>query len=130
MAMVKILDSPPWWGYSKEHGWVVLDRTIPANKSGLSADFLFFRCSDSVTFIDKRSRWAAPHYIYASIYIGSLPLSESEAAAAEYQRFKTRWTEFQAEIGNQCQERETAHRQTEHERILREGNKKVVKVRR
>jgi len=128
--MAKTFDSPPWWGYSKEHGWVVLDRTIPANKSGLIADFLFCRCSDSLTFIDKRSRWVAPHYVYASIYLGSLAPPESEAAAEEFKRLKERWPAFQAEIDRQYKEREAERLHREHERVLSEGAKRVVKVRR
>ena len=128
--MPKIVDSPPWWGYSKEHGWVVLDRTIPANKSGLIADFFFCRCSDSVTFLDKRSKWVAPHYIYASIYISSLASPESEAAAEEYKLLKSRWTEFQTVIINQYRDREAERLQSEHQRVLLEGNKRIVKVRR
>jgi hypothetical protein len=127
--MAKTFDSPPWWGYSKEHGWVVLDRTIPANISGLVADFFFCRCSDAVAFVDKRSRWVAPHYIYASIYISSLPPEESEAALAEYKQFKDRWPEFQAEIGRQYQEREAEQLQLAQERVLAQGPKRVVKVR-
>jgi len=127
--MAKTFDSPPWWGYSKEHGWVVLDRTVPANKSGLIADFFFCRCRDSVTFIDKRSRWVAPHYIYASIYIGSLAPPESETAAEEYKQFKARWPEFQSEIDRQYKEREAERLQVEQERVLAEGPKRVVKAR-
>jgi hypothetical protein len=128
--MAKLLDDPPWWGYSKLHGWVVLDRTIPANKSGLIMDFLFCRCHDSVTFIDKRSNWAAPRYIYASTYISSLPPVESEAATVEFNRIKALWPEFQAEINKQYQAREDERLQNERERVLKEGAKRVVKVRR
>ena len=128
--MAKILDAPPWWGYSKQHGWVVLDRTLPSNKSGLIADFFFCRCSDSSTFVDKRSKWLAPHYIYASVYISSLDAHESEVAAADYQLLKARWPEFQAEIIKQYREMEGEQMQREHERVLLEGNKRIVKVRR
>ncbi len=128
--MAKVLDAPPWWGYSKEHGWVVLDRTLPSNKSGLVADFFFCQCSDSTTFIDKRSKWVAPHYIYASIYISSLPPSESEVASADYQGFKARWPEFQAAIIKDYGQRESERLQQEHDRVALEGNRKVVKVRR
>jgi hypothetical protein len=128
--MAKILDAPPWWGYSKEHGWVVLDRTLPSNKSGLVADFFFCRCSDGSTFIDKRCKWVAPHYIYASIYISSLETAESEAATADYQSFKARWPEFQAAIIKQYEEREDQLLQKEHARVAVEGNRRIVKVRR
>ena len=128
--MPKVLDSPPWWGYSKDHGWVVLDRTLPSNKSGLVADFFFCRCSDSSTYLDKRSKWQAPHYVYASIYISSLEPSESEAAALDYQLLKARWPEFQAEIIKQYRELEGVRLQKEHERVAVEGNRRIVKVRR
>jgi hypothetical protein len=112
--MAKVLDAPPWWGYSKQHGWVVLDRTLPSNKSGLVADFFFLRCSDCTTFVDKRSKWLAPHYIYASVYISSLEPAESEVAAADYQMLKARWPEFQAEIIKQYGEMEGEQMQKEH----------------
>ena len=128
--MAKLLDAPPWWGYSKEHGWVVLDRTLPSNKSGLVADFFFCQCSDCTTFVDKRSKWVAPHYIYASIYISSLGPAESEAATADYLSFKARWPEFQSAIIKDYEQREADRLQKEHERVAVEGNRRVVKVRR
>ncbi|MCX7109763.1 MAG: hypothetical protein WCI11_01730 [Candidatus Methylumidiphilus sp.] len=128
--MAKVVDAPPWWGYSKVHGWVVLDRTLPSNKSGLVADFFFCRCSDCSTFVDKRSKWVAPHYVYASIYISSLGSPDSDAAAADYQQFKARWPEFQSVITKQYGEREGERLQKEHERVAVEGNRRIVKVRR
>jgi len=128
--MAKSLDAPPWWGYSKEHGWVVLDRTLPSNKSGLVADFFFCRCHDASTFVDKRSKWVAPYYIYASKYISSLDAIEGEAASAEFQQFKSRWPEFQDAITRQYGEMEDQKLQREHERVAIEGNRRVVKVRR
>ncbi|PZN83420.1 MAG: hypothetical protein DM484_04425 [Candidatus Methylumidiphilus alinenensis] len=128
--MAKVLDAPPWWGYSKEHGWVVLDRTLHSNKSGLIADFFFCRCNDSSTYIDKRSKWVAPHYVYASIYISSLPPSESEAAAADFQLLKARWPEFHDVIAKEYKEWEDELLQREHDRVAVEGNRKIVKARR
>ena len=128
--MAKLLDAPPWWGYSKVHGWVVLDRTLPSNKSGLVADFFFCRCNDGSTYVDRRSKWVAPHYVYASIYISSLEPSESEAAALDYQLLKARWPEFQAEIIKQYRELEDVRLQKEHDRVAVEGNRRIVKVRR
>ena len=43
-----------WWGHSKEHGWVVLDRNLPANTPGVTENLVFFRCRDSLTYIEKR----------------------------------------------------------------------------
>lgn len=126
--MPEILEIPPWWGYSRDHGWVIIDRTIPRNKSDRSQDFLFFRCRDSATYIDKRSRWVAPHYIYASVYISSLEPSESEEAALEYRELKSRWAEFEAEIHSQYETIESARLRSEQERIQSELAKKAVKA--
>lgn len=122
--MPKILELSPWWGYSKDHGWVIIDRTLPPNKSGRSQDFLFFRCRDSVTFLDKRSRWFAPRYIYASTYINSLTHPESEEAALEYGKLKSRWSEFEAEIRRQYEALENDRQQAEQERVRLEVVKK------
>ncbi|MFZ4704326.1 MAG: hypothetical protein ACOYMG_30150 [Candidatus Methylumidiphilus sp.] len=128
--MAESLDAPPWWGYSKVHGWVVMDRSLPGNKSGLCDNFFFCRCNDASTFVDKRSKWVAPNYVYASKYISSLNAPESEVASAEFLQFKARWPEFHAAINQQYKEMEEAKLQREHERVAIEGNRKVVKVRR
>ncbi|HYE35292.1 hypothetical protein [Methylocaldum sp.] len=126
--MPEIPEIPPWWGYSRDHGWVIIDRTIPPNKSDRSQEFLFFRCRDSVTFLDKRSRWAAPRYIYASTYINSLTHPESEEAALEYGKLKSRWTEFEAEIRSQYESIENERQQSEQERVRLEVAKKGIKA--
>jgi hypothetical protein len=122
-GMNKVLEIPPWWGYSSEHGWVVIDRMIPPNRSDRSQDFLFFRCRDSVTFFDRRSRWVAPRYIYASTYLSSLAPPESEQAALEYGTFKARWAEFEAEIRRQFEIIESDRQQAELERVRSEAVK-------
>lgn len=118
--MAEIPTIPPWWGYHKTHGWLVIDRTIPPNMSGLNQDFLFFRCRDSMTFVDRRSRWAAPLYIYASTYIASLEAAESIAAAQELKNLKSRWPEFQAEILLQYNAMVAESRQLEEKRVATE----------
>lgn len=125
--MTKVLEIPPWWGYSSEHGWVVIDRMIPPNKSDRSQDFLFFRCRDSVAFFDRRSKWVAPRYIYASTYISSLSPPESEQAALEYGQLKSRWAEFEAEIHRQFEAIKEVRQQAEQERVRLEAAKKVKK---
>ena len=97
-----------WWGYSKEHGWVVLDRRIPCNTPGLKVDLLFLRCRDATTFSVKRETWNAPLYTYAPNYIRDLGPPESVEAAAEFEDLKARWPEFEREI--QRVQRETEER--------------------
>lgn len=87
-----------WWGYSKEHGWVVLDRRIPCNTPGLKVDLLFLRCRDATTFSVSRETWNAPLYTYAPNYIRDLVPPGSVEATAELEALKVRWPEFEREI--------------------------------
>ena len=91
---------PPvqWWGYSKEHGWVVLDRTIPCNVPGLKVDLLFLRCRDAATFSEKREHWIPPRYRFAPNHIRELAPSDADAAVVELAKLKVRWPEFAREI--------------------------------
>jgi hypothetical protein len=122
--MSKVIELPPWWGYSSEHGWVVIDRTIAPNRSDRSQHLLFFRCRDSVAYFESRSKWAAPRYIYASTYIGSLPEAESGAAAAEFSQLQARWPEFMAEIGRQYEAEQENRRLAELARVQLEAAQK------
>jgi len=93
-----------WWGYSKEHGWVVLDRSISANRPGVKGDLLFFRCRDSTTYLAKRATWEVPAYTFAKNYLRGLSPEDSAREAAELEAFESRWPEFELEIGRQQQE--------------------------
>ena len=100
----KAIDTEQWWGYSKEHGWVILDRRIPTNAPGLKADLLFLRCRDAIMFDVKRETWNPPSYRYAPNYIRDLTPPASDEAAAELEALKTRWPEFELEIKRVCRE--------------------------
>ena len=95
-----------WWGHSKEHGWVVLDRTIPANAPGRKTDLLFLRCRDAVIFGAKRETWNSPLYQFAPNYVRDLAPALAEEAAAELEGFKLRWPEFERELQRECREEE------------------------
>jgi len=97
-----------WWGYSKEHGWVVMDRSVPTNTPGLQSDLLFFRCRDSTTYLEKRKNWEPPLYIYAPNYIRNLKPAASAEAAAEFESVKALWPEYQRQI--QTEQREAKER--------------------
>jgi hypothetical protein len=73
-----------WWGYNKEHGWVVLDRRIPANIPGIKTDLLFVRCRDAAIFDVKRETWKPPLYRFAPNYLRDL------APPAAMARIRTR----------------------------------------
>lgn len=93
-----------WWGYSKEHGWVVLDRRIPCNVPGIKKDLLFMRCRDSVIFDAKRETWIPPSYRFAPNYLRDLASPASDEAAAELETYKAKWPEFERELQRECQE--------------------------
>lgn len=95
-----------WWGYSKEHGWVVLDRRIPSNAPGLKADLVFVRCRDAMIFGAKRESWNPPLYRFAPNYLRDLAPPASDEAAAELEGFKLQWPEFEREIERDRQETE------------------------
>jgi hypothetical protein len=110
-----------WWGYSKEHGWVILDRGIPANAPGLKADLLFLRCRDAMIFGAKRESWNPPLYRFAPNYIRDLPPPASDEAAAELEALKARWPEFELEIQRVCRE---AEERAESDRVEEEQARK------
>lgn len=93
-----------WWGYSKEHGWVVLDRRVPSNVPALKSDLLFLRCQDVTTYYAKREKWNPPAYKYAPNYLRDLAPEALEEAAAEFEALKARWPEFEQEIQRVCRE--------------------------
>ena len=93
-----------WWGYSKEHGWVVLDRTIPRNVPGIKDDLLFLSCRNATTYIEKREKWDRPHYTFAPVYLKGLASEAALEAAAELETYKALWPDFQREIQRAQQE--------------------------
>lgn len=95
-----------WWGHSREHGWVVLDRRIPCNAPGIKTDLLFLRCRDTTIFGAKRESWNPPAFRFAPNYLRDLAPSASEEATAELDGFKLRWPEFERELQRECQETE------------------------
>jgi len=84
-----------WWGHSKTHGWVVLDRSLPGNMPGTGKNLLFLRCRDSATYVEERKNWDIPQYRFAPNYIASLGAIESVKAVAELEALKSRWPEFE-----------------------------------
>ena len=93
-----------WWGYNKEHGWVVLDRTLDINKPGLKEQLFFLRCKDMTAFAAKRDTWNAPLYVYAPKYLRALGPELAADAATALAGFQARWPEMQVEIQRQYQE--------------------------
>ena len=125
-----------WWGYSKEHGWVVLDRSIPSNGPGRKGDLLFFRCRDSTTYSEKRKSWIPPAYRFAPNYIRELGAPGSAEAADRLASLKTLWSDVQRQ--EQLEHRATEERaeaarleqaieeEKEQKKATREKNKLVA----
>lgn len=91
-----------WWGYSKEHGWVVLDRTVETKSTGPNEQLEFFRFRDESTFLEMRKNWNPPAYSFAPNYLRDLPpeqAAESEAALADA---KARWPDLQRALRQQA----------------------------
>ncbi len=90
-----------WWGYNKEHGWVVLDRSLTINKPGLKEQLFFLRCKDMTTFTVKRDTWKPPLYMYAPNYLRSLGAELAADMRVTVDGLKARWPEMQLEIQRQ-----------------------------
>lgn len=69
-----------WWGFSSEHGWVVLDRKIATNRPGKNEKLVFLRCSDWVRYEDEREKWDRPYYIFSERHLEAL--NEKDAIVA------------------------------------------------
>lgn len=89
-----------WWGYSSEHGWVVLDRTIPQNKPGVKAQLMFIRCSDAATVYVGFEFWKEPQFEYAPNYLRG----RTDDAAQTLDAHKAQWPNVRAELHRQIDE--------------------------
>ena len=76
--MSDLSDQQYWWGFSRQHGWVVLDRSVSNNRHGLRGKLSFFRCGDSEFYDCDFKEWVDPEYIWAQNYLKKQP-NEREA---------------------------------------------------
>lgn len=75
-----------WWGFSNQHGWVLLDRNIPNNKTN---NLIFLRCHDWHHFEDTKQNWNnIKLYNGANYYIKFLTNEKKELAITELEKFK------------------------------------------
>ena len=118
-----------WWGHSKEHGWVVLDRTIASNEPGHKDNLMFFRCRDSTTYIEKRKNWNPPSYSFAPNYLRGLPPELVEEATAAFEAVQSHWPEYQAQMLEEIrevEERAEAER-SEAEKLQKDAARELAK---
>jgi hypothetical protein len=106
-----------WWGYSKEHGWVVMDRSVETKSTGPNEQLEFFRFRDEAKFLEMRKNWNPPAYIFAPNYIRALPPEQATEAEAALADAKARWPELQRALH---QETLDAAAKAEAERVAAE----------
>jgi hypothetical protein len=133
VAIVENTNTPrrEWWGYSKEHGWVMLDREIPCNTPGIRADLMFYRCRDGKIFFLKWELWKLPAYQFAPNYVNGLTGAAAEEARSEYEALLSNADEHRLELKRQYQailDEEGAARQAEALQ-LKEAASKARKLR-
>lgn len=55
-----------WWGFSEQHGWVVLNRNWPLNRHGeFKGKLTFVRCSDWSLIEVEARLWRGPEWTFA-----------------------------------------------------------------
>lgn len=83
-----------WWGFSQEHGWVMLDRSVECNKPGLKRALLFVNCSAGSVYSVPYEQWCPPSYIFAENYLKALTDTMQISGRRELEQFKNRSKEF------------------------------------
>ena len=120
-----------WWGFSKEHGWVILDREIPCNTPGIRSDLMFYRCRDGKLFFVKWELWKLPAYQLAPNYVNGLSGPAADEARSEWEALQSNAEEHRLELKRQYQvilDEEGAARQAEALQI-KEAASKARKLR-
>lgn len=100
-----------WWGYSRKHGWVVLDRTKPCNEPGQSIRLVFTRCNDWNEFYEERENWDLPEYTYAPNYIKKLSGDAVIQANELYNKLRNEWPIRKKRIQQEKLEKERLERE-------------------
>ncbi|MCS6924492.1 MAG: hypothetical protein NZ578_01195 [Candidatus Binatia bacterium] len=81
-----------WWGYHRQHGWVVFDRSWPGNKYGRDGMIALVQCADWRVFEDSYRAWQeailgqSSDYQYAPEYIERLPTYDERRLAENHLR--------------------------------------------
>lgn len=87
-----------WWGYSKIHGFIVLDRSVTINKPGFPGDRIFIRCKDTEFIKIDLSDLKPPNFIHAPNFFKTLHASEKKDFEIEFTSYINRWDEYKAKI--------------------------------
>jgi hypothetical protein len=90
-----------WWGYSKEHGWVALDRSTIEPSTGPNQLLEFYRFRDDTTFLEPRKNWNPPLYSYAPNYLRDLSPEEAPGAQGALAEAQARWPEVKRQLQQQ-----------------------------
>lgn len=78
-----------WWGFSRKHGWVILDRNLFSNTPGGSenSELIFSACECWTVYEEPRRFWKQPDYIYALSYLKSLGVDDHNAAVVKLEKY-------------------------------------------
>ena len=87
-----------WWGFSSEHGWVLLDRNKPNNRPGKKGNYTFLRCRDWVEYEENYKNWQAPHYIFSKQYFINLTGSKASEEKRILQKLKDEYRSRKEEL--------------------------------
>jgi len=90
-----------WWGYSKQHGWVVLDRSLSSNQPGLKGELIFFSWRDLTNINIERKKWQAPFIVHAPNYTAQFTSGE---IVEELESLKARWPEIKEKATREAKE--------------------------
>jgi hypothetical protein len=109
-----------WWGYSRDHGWVVLDRSIRCNQR--RGELIFLRCRDAAVFTDSYDNWKEPAYFFAPKRLSMLRMSERSQVEEELSQWKRQWPEWQANLHERVQLMELEARRDRHFEFIGKDN--------
>jgi hypothetical protein len=102
MIQHKVSSDLLWWGYSVEHGWVMLDRKW--NGIG-NAELWLIRCSDGYIYSEIKSRWnSKSYYLGAEYVIDSAPTNIKQSVIEEFNNAQSKETFYIESLSKKCNE--------------------------
>jgi len=104
-----------WWGFSRQHGWVVKDESYPVRKN--SSCIVLLRSRDWTELREPVGAWGAPFYEFCIMHLSHLEEGPEREEAeqgllAAYQEYQSKKEElFRLARGRIAQEEERARLQ-------------------
>ena len=102
MTQHKVSPDQLWWGYSVEHGWVMLDRKW--NGIG-NAELWLIRCSDGYIYSEMKSRWnSKSNYLGAEHVINNAPTNIKQSVIEEFSNAQSKQSIYIESLSKKCNE--------------------------